>query len=74
MSFAVILLLSFFGLQAQAQTDIVTWTFDGNVSTTATGTGTAVGDPLEAAALANGANFYWIFAYRTGLSGLVIYV
>ncbi len=64
MSFAVILLFSIFGLQVQAQTDIVTWTFEGDVSTTATGTGTATagtGVGNESFPAGNGGGDSWSF-------------
>lgn len=70
LSFALILLLSFFGLQAQAQTDIVTWTFEGDVSTVATGTGTnAVGSSVgsETFPAGNGGGDSWSFnGWSTG--------
>ncbi|WP_375561187.1 Ig-like domain-containing protein [Bernardetia sp. OM2101] len=60
----MILLLSLIGLQAQAQTDIVTWTFEGDVSTTATGTGTASagsGVGNESFPAGNGGGDSWSF-------------
>ncbi len=52
-SFIVIILLSFFGRQAQAQTDIAVWDFDASDLLPSTGTGTA-SSPLGAGSFFGG--------------------